>query len=96
MATENSKCPHCTQQSIVAIGSSIHCVNPDCGAYTVTLSPAQFMALTADDLEGYKRAHSSYEALEVPHKDRTAEIERVIAAAAARQAERTGNEKVYG
>lgn len=92
----STTCPHCNHTSIVAIGNSIHCVNPDCAAYTITLSPAQFMALTADDLEGYKRAHNSYAALEVPHKDRTAEIERVVAEAAARQAARGSSERLFG
>lgn len=94
---DKQTCPHCTQENtIVAIGQSIHCVNPDCAAYTITLSPDQFMALTAADLESYKRAHKSYAALEVPHKERTDEIERIILEATKRKAIRDGNEKVYG
>jgi hypothetical protein len=89
-------CPHCRQRTIALVGQSIHCTNRLCNGYFVTLGRSQFTALTAEQLQSYQTGRTNLEALEPAHKDRTAEIERVIAQAAARQAARTGNEKVYG
>lgn len=94
---DKQTCPHCNHQSIVYItATSCHCTNQGCDAKYITLPVAEFMALSAAQLQSYQRGHTNLAALEVPHKERTDEIERIILEAAKRKAARDGDEKVYG
>lgn len=100
MTTENSKCVHCNQNTIITVldgdDPTIHCVNVRCGGYFATLSRSQFEALTPADLDSRKSGRSSLASLEQPHADRMAEIEAVIEAAAARAARRGCGERLFG
>jgi hypothetical protein len=89
-------CPHCRTRSIALVGQGIHCTNRLCAGFYITLDRAAFTALTAEQLASYQSGRTNLEAQEAPHKDRTAEIERVVAEAAARLAARVSGEKVYG
>lgn len=97
MATVNSKCPHCQQETIAYItATSCHCTNRLCNGFYVTLPEAEFMALTPAQLESYQTGRSERVQMDIDQELfelRMAQLQRDLAA---RQAARVAGERVYG
>ncbi len=95
-ALRQQTCPHCRQRTIAQVGQSIHCTNRHCDGFFVTLDTDTFMALTPAQLASYQAGKTERVQMDIDQELfelRMAQLERDLEA---RQAARTGNEKVYG
>lgn len=92
-------CPHCQQNTIRQVGTSIDCINPACDGYTITLPPEQFMNLTADDFASYKAGQSDQTEMNITQAefdDRMAQLERDLQARQTLRNARVVKEKTFG
>lgn len=90
-------CPHCQQTTLRFItDDTCHCINPQCGAYMLTMNVDQFITMTPEKVSSYANCKRSTDSLEDGQREfekREAEIK----AAAAKRAEcRARGEKCFG